>query len=255
MASPPRPPAEGSLSTMRNQARVVIIGAGIVGCSTAYHLAQMGWGDIVVVDQGPLFETGGSTSHAPGLMFQINPSRAMTELAKYSVDLYSRLTLNGEPCFYKVGGMEVAWTKRRFEDFKRRLGLGKSWGVEGELIGAREAMERVPILSDKIQGALYVPTDGIAKAVLAAEAMASEARESGANFYPHTRVTGIEVDGGRVRAVVTTGGRILTDIVVASGGYLGASHRPYGWRVRTALPDAAPVRPDRTPSGAGGRNG
>ena len=85
---------------MRDHASVVIVGAGIVGCSVAYHLSKLGVTDVVVVEQGPLFETGGSTSHAPGLIFQVNPSRAMTEFAKYSVDLYSRLEGDGAPCFY-----------------------------------------------------------------------------------------------------------------------------------------------------------
>ena len=82
---------------MTVQAQLVIIGAGIVGCSTAYHLAQMGQKDIVVLDQGPLFETGGSTSHAPGGVFQTNYSKMMTDLARYTVQLYSELTLDGLP--------------------------------------------------------------------------------------------------------------------------------------------------------------
>ena len=76
-----------------SQAQTVIIGAGIAGCSVAYHLAQLGWKDVVVIDQGPLFETGGSTSHAPGLVYQINPSQTMASFARYTVDLWSELTL------------------------------------------------------------------------------------------------------------------------------------------------------------------
>ena len=84
--------------TIPRRARAVVVGAGIAGCSVAYHLTQLGWRDIVVVDQGPLFETGGSTSHAPGLVFQINPSKTMTSFARYTVDLWSRLELDGVPC-------------------------------------------------------------------------------------------------------------------------------------------------------------
>lgn len=93
---------------MQNQARVVVIGAGIVGCSVAYHLTQLGWREIVVLEQGPLFETGGSTSHAPGFVFQVNFSKVMSEFAKYTGELYSSLQLNQAPCYHKVGGMEVA---------------------------------------------------------------------------------------------------------------------------------------------------
>ena len=84
---------------MKDTARIVIIGAGIVGCSTAYHLALLGWSDIVVIEQGPIFETGGSTSHAPGLVFQTNPSKTMSLLSQETVKLYSNLELNGNPCF------------------------------------------------------------------------------------------------------------------------------------------------------------
>ena len=80
---------------MKHKARIVIIGAGIVGCSTAYHLSKLGWSDIVVVEQGPLFETGGSTSHAPGLVFQTNPARTMSVLSQDTVELYSNLELQG----------------------------------------------------------------------------------------------------------------------------------------------------------------
>src|SRR5690349_21653157 len=98
---------------MQTHARLVIVGAGIVGCSAAYHLAKHGWRDIVVIDQGPLPQTGGSTSHAPGLVFQANASKAMCELAQYTVGLYSELELEGQPCFYGVGSLEVAYTPER----------------------------------------------------------------------------------------------------------------------------------------------
>ncbi len=206
---------------MRDRASVVIVGAGIVGCSVAYHLSKLGVTDVVVVEQGPLFETGGSTSHAPGLIFQVNPSRTMTEFAKYSVDLYSRLEDDGAPCFYPVGGLEVATTEERFEDFKRRRGLALAYGIDAELIGLRELLELVPIVSERVVGALYVPSDGIGKAVRAAEAMARAAQASGVIFHAGARVTDIEVTGGRVHAVVTDRGSIRTDLLVCAAGIWG----------------------------------
>src|ERR687885_1960519 len=95
---------------MESRARVVIVGAGIVGCSAAEHLTDLGWRDVVVLDQGPLFEAGGTTSHAPGLVFQTNPSKTMTNLASYGVGRYSGLELDGKPCFHPVGSVEVAAT-------------------------------------------------------------------------------------------------------------------------------------------------
>ena len=203
---------------MQDRARVVIIGAGIVGSATAYFLTRMGWRDIVVVEQGPLFETGGSSTHAPGLVFQINPARMMAEFAKETVELYSSLQLDGQPCWFPVGSLEVAWTEERLEELKRRAGFAKTWGIEAEVISATEAREKLPFLTDRTYGALHVPTDGLAKAPLAAEAVSMESQANGASFHGNTRVTDIEVTDGRVRAVQTDKGRIETDTVLAAAG-------------------------------------
>ena len=215
--------------TLPKHAGVVIVGAGIVGCSVAYHLTKLGWRDIVVVEQGPLFETGGSTSHAPGLVFQVNPSKTMAGFAKYTVDLWSELTLDGEPCAKNVGSLEVAWTPERLADLKRKAGYGMSWGIEAHVISPSEAREFIPMLSERILGALYVPSDIQTKATRPAEAMAHEAERNGAEFFGGVKVTGFSIDGGRISAVHTSHGDINTDLVVACtgiwapklGGYAG----------------------------------
>ena len=201
-----------------NHARAVIIGAGIVGCSVAYHLTKLGWREIVVVEQGSLFETGGSTSHAPGLVFQINPSKTMTSFAKYTVDLWTQLELDGEPCAKTVGSMEVAWTPERLTDLKRKAGYGMSWGVDAHLISPDEARDRIPMLSDRILGAIYVPSDIHTRATRPAEAMAREAERNGAMFHGGVKVTGFGIADGRITAVHTTHGDIETDLVVAAAG-------------------------------------
>jgi glycine cleavage system T protein len=209
---------------MKNTASLVVIGAGIVGCSTTYHLAKQGWKNIVVVEQGPLFATGGSTSHAPGLVFQTNPSKTMTQLAKYTVELYSQLSTEEGPAFYPVGGIEVAYTEARMAELKRKLGWAKSWGIEDAcLLTPAEVKEKVPLIDEsKILGAYYVPSDGIAKALRAAEAMANQARDLGAaEFYGDTTVMDIEVVDGQVKAVVTDKGRIETDKVLVCAGIWG----------------------------------
>ena len=206
---------------MKNKASLVIVGAGIVGCGVAYFLSKRGWKDIVVLEQGPLFETGGSTTHAPGLVFQINPSRAMSEFAKQSVDMYSLLELDGEPCWISVGSLEVAWTPERLDDLQRKSGIGKTWGIEAEVIGTADARERLPFLSDRIYGAMWTPTDGLAKAPKACEAMARISIKNGSDFRSHTRVTGIEVQHGTIKAVQTDQGKIETNMVLAAGGIWG----------------------------------
>ena len=172
----------------------------------------------LVVEQGPLFETGGSTSHAPGLVFQINPSKTMTGFAKYTVDLWTQLELDGEPCAKTVGSMEVAWTPERLADLKRKAGYGMSWGVDAHLISPDEARDRIPMLSDRILGAIYVHSDIHTKATRPAEAMAREAERNGATFYGGVKVTGFGIADGRITAVHTTHGDIKTDLVVAATG-------------------------------------
>jgi dimethylglycine oxidase len=207
---------------MESRARLVVIGAGIVGTAAVYHLTRFGWRDIVVIEQGPLHDTGGSSGHAPGLVFQTNASRTMTELAKETVKLYGDLELDGQPCFYPVGSLEVACTRERLEDLKRRLGYARSWGLPAELLTPRETRARIPLLDEaRIRGAYCVPGDGLARAVRAAEAMTREAQQRGARFHARTRVTGIEVVNGRVRAVVTSRGRIETEQLLVCCGIWG----------------------------------
>ena len=209
---------------MRDYARVVIIGAGIAGASVAYHLAKYGWSDIVVVDKGPMFETGGSTSHAPGLVFQVNFSKMMSVFAKETVQIYDDLNpTDGEELWSGVGGLEVAWTPERFDDLKRKVGAGRVWGVETYLLGPDETREKVPLISDKIYGAMYTPGDGVARAWMLAAEMGRRAQETGsAAFHGDTTVTGIDVVDGRVTAVRTSGGTIKTDMVVCAAGIWGS---------------------------------
>jgi glycine cleavage system aminomethyltransferase T/glycine/D-amino acid oxidase-like deaminating enzyme len=213
--------ADGGLA-VEDRAGVVVIGAGIVGCSAAAHLTGLGWRDVVVLDQGPLFEAGGSTSHAPGLVFQTNPSKTMTQLASYGVERYSELVSDGKPCFYQVGSIEVATTPERWKDLKRKQGIATAWGLESGLLSPAECAEKSPLLDPgEILGGFYVPSDGLAKGVRVSEAMAREAQSRGAKFYGETEVTGIEVRDGRVRAVETSRGRIETENVLSCAGMWG----------------------------------
>jgi glycine cleavage system aminomethyltransferase T/glycine/D-amino acid oxidase-like deaminating enzyme len=197
--------------------KVVIIGAGIVGANLADELTARGWADVTVLDQGPLPRTGGSTSHAPGLVFQTNPSKAMTEFARYTVEKFLELG-----CFYQVGGMEVATTPARWDDLKRKHGWATSWGVPGQLIDADECVRRWPLLDgSQVLGALYVPTDGLARAAKAVEVLAARAGSRGARFVGSTRVTDVLQDGGRVTGVRTEQGDFPADVVVSCAGFWG----------------------------------
>ncbi|MGW4589362.1 GcvT family protein [Amycolatopsis thermoflava] len=207
---------------MSTTPRVVIIGAGIVGANLADELTERGWTRITVLDQGPLPLTGGSTSHAPGLVYQTNPSKTMTEFATYTVNKLSSLDVDGAWCFNQVGGLEVATTPERLADLHRKQGWATSWGVPGEVVGPEECARLHPLLDpEQILGGFHTPTDGLAKAARAVVALRRRAESRGAEFRGSVRVTGISHTGGRVTGVRTTAGDFPADIVVSCAGFWG----------------------------------
>ena len=202
--------------------RVVVIGAGVVGAALADELTARGWDDVTVVDQGDLPAPGGSSSHAPGLVFQANSSKTMTELARYTVEKLSGLEVEGEPCFLQVGGLEVATTPERAAELRRRHGWLTAWGVDAELLDPDETVARHPLLNrDMVHGGLFVATDGVAKAVRAVDAQTRRAAFRGARLLPRHEVLDVTVQGGRVTGVVTDRGEIPADVVVCCAGIWG----------------------------------
>ncbi|MBU2662588.1 FAD-dependent oxidoreductase [Actinoplanes bogorensis] len=197
--------------------KVVIIGAGVVGCALADELTMRGWTDVTVLEQGPLFVTGGSSSHAPGLVFQTNPSRTMTRLARYTVEKLGELG-----CFRPLGSLEVATTPERLAELHRRFGYGQSWGIGSAMLDPVACAELVPLLDkDRVLGGLHVPTDGLALAVQACEAQAARAQERGARFVGRAEVTKIIQADGRVVGVWTADAAYPADIVVSCAGFWG----------------------------------
>jgi dimethylglycine oxidase len=202
--------------------RVVIIGAGVVGAALADELSSRGWTEVTVVDQGPLPATGGSSSHAPGLVFQTNPSKTMTEMARYTVEKFGALEVDGQPCFLQVGGLEIATTPERLAELHRRHGWVTAWGVEARLVDPDECVALHPLLDrQRVLGGLLVPTDGLAKAVPAVEAQIRAARDRGVRFLARHEVLDIRTDGGHVTAVVTDQGEIPAETVVCCAGIWG----------------------------------
>ena len=203
-------------------ARVVIIGAGIVGCSAADELTRRGWTDVVVIDQGPLFRTGGSTSHAPGLVFENNVARTTCQFAMQSVDVYRGLAVDGEPAYWEVGSLEVATSPERWEELKRKQGHASSWGLTAHLITPDDVKRMVPIMDvDPLYGALHVPSDGTVKAVLACQALAERAIARGARFFESAPVTALEVRNGHIDSVVSARGTIRAEHVLCAAGIWG----------------------------------
>jgi len=208
---------------MQSKARLVIIGAGIVGCAAAWHLARRGWRDMVLIDAGPLFRTGGSTSHAPGGLSQISASKMLTRFSNYALPLYAGLSVDGRPGAWLVGGLELARSEERWAELKRRQGFGRSFGVECGLMTPAECKAVADVIDERrILGGLFSPQAGIGAPTVIAEALARAAMAEGAlACHGETRVTGLTIEGGRIRGVVTDKGAIAADQVLLCAGMWG----------------------------------
>jgi glycine cleavage system aminomethyltransferase T/glycine/D-amino acid oxidase-like deaminating enzyme len=201
------------------RARVVIVGGGVGGTSIAYHLAQLGERDVVLVDRAEL--TSGSTFHSAGLVGQLRGSVSLTRMMMDSVALYRHL---GEACgWVECGGLRLACTPEREEELHRQVGWSRTFGLALELLSADEAAALFPLMStDGVRAASYLPTDGYLDPSQLTYALAEGAREGGCRIYTHTRVTAIDVEAGRVRGVQTEWGPIEAEVVVNAGGMFAA---------------------------------
>lgn len=202
-----------------DQARVVVIGGGLVGCSTAYHLTKLGWKDVVLLEQGSL--SGGTTWHAAGLVGQLRPHENMTRLIQYSTQLYASLEEEtGLATGWKeCGSVAVARTADRMTVLKRTAAKARAYGVEAEVISAEECGKRWPVMETKdIVGGVWMPGDGKANPTDLTQALARGARDGGAQIFEKTRVTGIDVEKGAVSKVSTDKGDIACEIVVNCAG-------------------------------------
>jgi 4-methylaminobutanoate oxidase (formaldehyde-forming) len=201
------------------QARAVVIGGGIVGCSTAYHLAKLGWTDTVVVERHKL--TSGSTHHAAGLVGQLRTSANITQMLGSSVALYNTLAAEtGLASGWQMnGGLRLACNAARWIELKRQATTARSFGLEVELLSPREAQELWPLMHiGDLVGAAFLPTDGQVNPSDITQSLAKGARMRGVRIVEDTPVLGIEVQHGRVTAVRTAQGRIACEIVVNCAG-------------------------------------
>ena len=207
------------MSTLPSSAKIVFVGGGIVGCSVAYHLGKMGLTDVLLIERGRL--TCGSTWHAAGLVGQLRTSANITQLLGYSVELYDRLEKEtGLATGWKRnGGLRLACNPERWTEVKRQATTATSFGLEMHLLSPKEAQALWPLMQvDDVVGAAFLPTDGQASPSDIAMSLAKGARQNGVTIAEEVKVTGIEVEAGRVRAVVTDKGRIACDKLVICAG-------------------------------------
>ena len=213
--------------TIPTKSRAVIIGGGVSGCSVAYHLAKMGWTDVVLLERKQL--TSGTTWHAAGLIGQLRGSANMTRLAKYSADLYVKLAAETgvETGMRQVGSISVALTEARHEELLRQATVARIFNVDVAEISPNEAKAMYPHLNiDGVVGAVHLPLDGQCDPANITMALAKGARMQGAQIFEHTKVVGVTQAGGRVTGVdyVTKDGEpghIQADVVVNCGGMWG----------------------------------
>lgn len=207
---------------MRDGAQVVIIGGGIVGCSIAYHLTQLGWKDVLVLEKSEL--TSGSTWHAAGLVGQLRSNRNVTRMLQYSVSLYE--TLEAETGlatgWKRCGCLHLASSEDRLFELKKGATTARSFGLEMHMISPQEALRLFPILDiEGVIGAAFMPSDGQANPSGLTMAMSKGAATRGATFAQKTLVTGFHIKNNRVLSVVTDRGAIRCETVVIAAGMWG----------------------------------
>lgn len=202
-----------------SHAQIVVIGGGIIGCSTAYHLARDHKAEVVLLEQGQL--TSGSTWHAAGLVGQLRSSASITQVLKYSVDLYKSLKEETglETGWKMTGCLRLACNEDRWTEYKRLATTAGSFGMDMHLISPEEVKKMWPLMQvDDLVGASWLPTDGQASPSDITQSLAKGARMHGANIVEGVRVTGFQMDGDRITAVETTDGTIQCEKVVNCGG-------------------------------------
>ena len=207
------------MAELPTTARAVIIGGGIIGCSTAYHMGKLGWTDTVLLERKKL--TSGTTFHAAGLVGQLRTSANITQLLGYSVELYKKLEAEtGLQTGWKMnGGLRLACNAERWTEVKRQATTAHSFGLEMHLLTPKEAQELWPLMTiDDLVGAAYLPTDGQANPSDITQSLAKGARMAGVKIFEDTPVTRVIVEDGRIRGVETPFGTIECEKVICCAG-------------------------------------
>ncbi|MEH6404170.1 MAG: FAD-dependent oxidoreductase [Sneathiella sp.] len=207
------------MTELPKTAKTVIIGGGIIGCSTAYHLAKLGWTDTVLLERKKL--TSGTTFHAAGLVGQLRSSANITQLLGYSVDLYNKLEAEtGLGTGWKMnGGLRLACNKERWIEVKRQATTAQSFGLDMQLLSPKEAQDLWPLMDiGDLVGAAYLPTDGQANPSDITQALAKGARNAGATLLEDTKVLSIILEKGVIKGVLTNKGTIACEKVIVCAG-------------------------------------
>ena len=206
-------------SSIPTKTQIVIIGGGVVGCSVAYHLSHLGYRDVVLLERKKL--TSGTTWHAAGLIGQLRASQNLTQMVKYSGDLYETLEAETGVAtgFRRSGSVGLATNQERFTEFKRNASLAKVHGVEAHILSPAELKNKIDLFNlDDIVGGVWIPRDGKADPANIAMALAKGAKNLGVQMFEEVKVTAINKNQGKITGVTTDQGDIEAEIVVNCGG-------------------------------------
>ncbi|MFT3732929.1 MAG: FAD-dependent oxidoreductase [Hyphomicrobium sp.] len=245
------------MTSLPSHARIVIVGGGIVGCSTAYHLAKMGCTEVVLIEKGQL--TSGTTWHAAGAIGNLRGNSSLTRLVKDSIDLYETLEAEtGQATgWVQTGSLRLASSDGRQAELERLLTLVRSYGIEADLISPQEAQAKLPIMQvDDVRCALWLPNDGMANPSDVTMSMAKGARQNGVKIFERTRVLKIDVVNNEVRGVTTDQGTITCETLVLCTGIwtrelaatIGVSVPLQPTYVQYAITEPMPGLPRHAPS-------
>ncbi|MFO1091566.1 MAG: FAD-dependent oxidoreductase [Hyphomicrobiales bacterium] len=222
------------MTTLPDRAQFIVIGGGIIGCSTAYHLARDHKAEVLLIERGKL--TSGSTWHAAGLVGQLRSSASITQLLRYSVDLYTKLAAETglETGWKMTGCLRLATNNERWIEYKRLATTAQSFGLEMHLLSPAEVKAMWPLMeTGDLVGASFLPSDGQASPSDITQSLAKGARMHGAKMVEGVRVTGFETEDGRVTAVVTDQGRVACETVVICAGQWS---RQLGAKIGVSVP-------------------
>ena len=203
------------MGSFPTSAKVVIIGAGIVGNSLAYHLANLGWRDILLIDKGPLPNPGGSTGHASNFLYLVDHNKEMAELTLESARQYKDWGV-----YTECGGLEVARSETRMDELRRRVDSAKNWAIDARLVTPAEIKELVPFIDESILvGGFYTPGVGVCDSLQFGTLCREKAEAMGAlTVFANTEVTAMGVEDGRIRRVETSRGTVEAEFVVIACG-------------------------------------
>ncbi|MHB1130248.1 MAG: GcvT family protein [Ilumatobacteraceae bacterium] len=212
-----------SSSTLPQRAKIIVIGGGVGGTSVAYHLAELGERDVLLLDRNEL--TSGSTFHSAGLVGQLRADPTLTKMNMHSVDLYRQLESTDTPPGWKESGsIKLASSQERMEEIRRQIGWARTFGLDLHEISPKEAQELFPLIDlDGVVGACYMGSDGEVDPSQLTYAMANGARKNGVYISTHTRVLEILTANGRVTKVITDKGEVECEVVVNCGGMFAPS--------------------------------